>query len=786
MKLSVRNFRVWEKKTIKVTSVPVTLLSGVSGSGKSTLLDAIAWCLYGKEPDVANDYNPTQRTIVTLSVGSSIIRRKTKPKELEVEHNDSYYSDLEAQAIIDSLYGTRQSWYYLSYCPQDRLNAIGNFYTASNTAKMEYLSLVTFPSDDLMPFVVISKVNSAISEVKKELLRLETDFEKAKGCVKDHSREVRKCDDKNYIAKVDRVQWKNKEEELSRLEKKTIVDSEHNRHVSLAKKTLTLKLSKLKEPIPPQNFDSFSGYSDSELLKWQKDYKTKQILLSDYKEEEFEDGIELLSMKEIFAVRKIEADYYNGIKVCEKLDVDYNTNSISERLSFYSDLATKIDQRNGLLAEKNKTERKLNLYPSVIPEIIPKPSLPDRQPLSALEGRLSDLEAEVRRSKLLYSCPSCSAPFIIVKDKPQVAESVAVDETELKEIRKKLVDEKAKWQLDSKNYNNLTVKYKQLKVDIEKWNETVPVLKSRLDSVNVKLSEIILPNYSHCWESDYKALKTVKVVEKPKFSSDILQSYAEWRKRKAQIEAITIPECISDSSIADVLAYRKDIISYSAEKEKLEKELSKLSIRSVANIAEISAEIKTIRNNLRISELVDYYRKDVKVLEKAEKKVTKYRGTLDILISIKKKAQRGEKAKLQSTVDAINKNLNSILPHFFGNNISVSIKLEKTLADGTKRRAVSVEISKPGLDKPTCYSKMSGGEKCRLRLSFLLSLYPLSKFPFILLDETISSLDLDLRQTCLSVMQKYLTQKDSNDCLKSVIVVCHDVAKGHYDSVIEL
>ena len=48
MKITLENFKCYEKKEFDLGDNNMVLISGVSGRGKSTILDAINFCLFGK------------------------------------------------------------------------------------------------------------------------------------------------------------------------------------------------------------------------------------------------------------------------------------------------------------------------------------------------------------------------------------------------------------------------------------------------------------------------------------------------------------------------------------------------------------------------------------------------------------------------------------------------------------------------------------------------------------------------------------------------------------------
>jgi DNA repair exonuclease SbcCD ATPase subunit len=73
--------------------------------------------------------------------------------------------------------------------------------------------------------------------------------------------------------------------------------------------------------------------------------------------------------------------------------------------------------------------------------------------------------------------------------------------------------------------------------------------------------------------------------------------------------------------------------------------------------------------------------------------------------------------------------------------------------------------------------QLSGGEADRVSLAVSCALFKFSDFPFLILDEFASSLDLNNKENAVSSLKAFLGDVES----KSIICISHDTVEGMYD-----
>ncbi len=139
-----------------------------------------------------------------------------------------------------------------------------------------------------------------------------------------------------------------------------------------------------------------------------------------------------------------------------------------------------------------------------------------------------------------------------------------------------------------------------------------------------------------------------------------------------------------------------------------------------------------------------------------------------------------EHSTLNDLVSHINFQLSEVLSFLFEDPISVSFALfrETSKSSHTQQLKPSVHLSIifRGLEYDSI-SSLSGGEADRVSLALTIALSNLSSCPFLLLDESLSSLDST---------NKDLAVKALRSLNKTVLIVSHDSVEGVYDFVLPL
>jgi ABC-type Mn2+/Zn2+ transport system ATPase subunit len=115
---------------------------------------------------------------------------------------------------------------------------------------------------------------------------------------------------------------------------------------------------------------------------------------------------------------------------------------------------------------------------------------------------------------------------------------------------------------------------------------------------------------------------------------------------------------------------------------------------------------------------------------------------------------------------------------FPDHSLQMVLDSEKECKNGKIRHEICVRLTQ--YNNPCELRSLSGGEYDRCALAFMLCINELSHSPCLFLDESISSLDMNLSEDVLEVI------KDKFQKTKVVLLVSHQANTGFFDHVISL
>lgn len=158
--------------------------------------------------------------------------------------------------------------------------------------------------------------------------------------------------------------------------------------------------------------------------------------------------------------------------------------------------------------------------------------------------------------------------------------------------------------------------------------------------------------------------------------------------------------------------------------------------------------------------------------------VTSLNNELADLQNLRQHAVETECRILQQVVDNVNTCIADVCESMFSRDITIALNLFKT----TK----TTKHTKPLVNFSIAYqggtfdniNQISGGESDRASLALTLALNRLSSCPFLMLDESLSSLDLDMKEAAIETIRGVTNN--------TVIVVMHDGIQGIFDHVIDV
>lgn len=134
---------------------------------------------------------------------------------------------------------------------------------------------------------------------------------------------------------------------------------------------------------------------------------------------------------------------------------------------------------------------------------------------------------------------------------------------------------------------------------------------------------------------------------------------------------------------------------------------------------------------------------------------------------------------VQRTLHSLNIAAAEYLDNLFVDPINVYMTTTKTLkTTKTEKQVMNTRIVYHGAEYDDV-KQLSGGEKQRCHLAFVLAANELTRSPLLFLDECLNNLDADTNTTALGELRNYASDK-------LVLVVSHEAVKGVFDQVIDV
>lgn len=742
MKIEVSAFRCWKRLSVRVPEGKVCLVQGPSGSGKSTLIQAICWCLYGvvRNTSPHEVSHPKTSVCVVVSVRGREVRieRRKNPNRLLFSSEGRTEEDKVAQSMIDEIFGAYDLWMSSCYVPQGSRNS---FISSSNPVKMDLLSRFAFLSED--PTSYIEKL-----EERKVQLSASHDLALASfnGKLEELTEMMKHHSSSDVLSSSER---KVVEEQIEAMERNLLLIEEVVRDRDsklLLLESLRRKLSKIfieEVELPTLSRrdleDLLSVYSELELLPSHpvESHPVESVESHPVESERLE--------KILPRLEYVEGERRRNEEICRSLGVEYREQTVGEE----------IVKLEGDVEELKRWKTLQGCSALPVPERrVERPPPVDGE-------RRALLQMESRSKKM--SCPSCSQLL-------SLREGVLVtSDAPSGEVERELIEM-------AENESRMR-EFERQEREIEKTereNETRERIRRSLNFTTSSPPSV-----------DPRRLSRLKEVR-------FLDPSEEERLRRSVSSRVTELRRSTREEYPDASSVRKAISRIS----EYESQRSKIELK-----VDLEDEIEEVRASLPKMDLEEERRKVLRSLEERRNRLSSGEGAARLLSlhsSLSKErtsleessgrlsslhrlldlARESESAMLQKTADEINCSTNDVLTQLFEREISVDLNLFKT----TK----TTRLTRPTINFSITYgggsydniSQLSGGEGDRVSLAFTVALNLLSSCPLLMLDESLSSLDVTTKDLSVKTLKKSVES--------TVLVVAHDTTEGFFDSVIDV
>jgi DNA repair exonuclease SbcCD ATPase subunit len=539
---------------------------------------------------------------------------------------------------------------------------------------------------------------------------------------------------------------------------------------------------------------------------------------------------EIEKTNEFIKLRKERSDYLNKL-LEKKCKMNAEKIEIEKKSVLFAELQNKFNEINNILGDNYQESMELLI------KDMSKMSLETQKEINSIKAQLQNLENNKKGSK----CPSCST-YLCFNDKHQLEiTDIPLTENEKNIMRKELQDKKKhneevlktfmssnskkmkeleenkvkKLEIENK-LNNLEAQINSYYEETEKANlfekECEQVGLSCLDPNFDTIIKTEIGKYTKLIKEKQEKLNILHSVwfhTEPSHTVDemikVNEEFAEKQEKlkldslKKEIDVlnvqyITIQEILApfnpsfDNKIKTekMLTNLKINLHKYSEIEILktkEKKFYELHPNITLEILEQRVkELKCISSAFRvIKEIKNENNQITNILQNIEK----YERIVSKLGKAKDKILNLEHKMYEDVVNTINAYLNIVLKIIFEKGLSVKLCTFKETLKGKIKPKVGFIVTLNG--QPFDIKPLCGGEKERISLGLLLALSQLNDNPFIILDETLASLDDDNRYLCSLALKKFqnLTQSKQKK-KKTIIMANHGGSEGWYQQVIDV
>lgn len=319
-------------------------------------------------------------------------------------------------------------------------------------------------------------------------------------------------------------------------------------------------------------------------------------------------------------------------------------------------------------------------------------------------------------------------------------------------------------------------------------------LSNYVDVPDVIENEIVDVNL----ESNYNKAKSIKYVDKSPHESSYIKTVIKDNLQRDTINKlineatnkINLIHVSTDLSLDELYKIKDDIDKNNITNLAIEREVKSLNaindelatividdkIDDAINeldveIDKIHIKIRNYKDYIKLKNLKDKYKKHSDEVDDTNLSLKSANDVLKkALISAQKEALTEVIANINCTIDPIIKKL-------FNEPIHISLSLIKSLKNGKEKDAVSICIRFKSVEYDSI-AKLSGGEKARINIAFLLTIAKITNARILLFDEPCKSIEEDLVEKCVK------TIKATTKAIK--ICIAHKETEAKYDKKILL
>jgi len=759
MIITLSPFYCHEHMEVAVEPSTISLLYGNSGCGKSTIMEAVEFALYGgkcsggKYKVVLDDQDVGIKITRSTSPAHvvAIVGKKDAPT---VE-----YVDAAAEQEIATLYGTKEHFRMGGYIHQDERNY---FFTCSKPEKMRLIESLVHQN-----MLEISMYDSALKALAKSLSstanasKVERDaadrfVSMCRTSVRDSNNDIADmlCRSPEQL-KEDIKLWKNSVNDARTRVGKLSAHLDTINHTEFTLSQLMRKKDALLERMDKYNIDDMRA----RLQDLSQSFSSMRV--SKYDVQTLDANIRRLRYILRITNDASDADIRSMLSSAVK---DYESST-----SFHSALSacgcTDVAQYEAtcdMLKEKLST---LNAR---------------KAELSTLASQLGDRISK-NKNKTQIECPLCEGMLLISHEHGGEIKLVTKgDSADDLDIIQELEEEKAK----------LDAECKQCVDDIRSADIRLHTLQKHhrcLHDADGNPLSFDEPDAYLTRKDDLQGL-VEDLNERMKISaiqeeSISLVSKEQYDSTKKEMEKAKKAVQEYESLNRDLSFINTELSTTSAQLTGARNAMNELaSLGSIEECKESIASkeklIKDAEDAISIIDSSNKYNDALKKYEETSAVYAMHEKRLSTCTSVQQKHKEARSLYLRNILSIITSIVQEYVDLFFDSDpLIIMLDTINAKKDNACEFVMSIRYKQMDIS----WNNLSGGEKVRLSLAFTIAINKFMKIPYLLLDESICSIESSLREHILDVLKDYC--KNEN---KIIICASHVEMEGDFDSSISI
>nr|WQM87021.1 SMC1 family ATPase [Marseillevirus cajuinensis] len=788
MEVCLRNFRCFKEKDVNFPEKGLVLLSAPSGTGKSTVLNSFFWALYGelKKPQSFGSRSCSVSVSLPEKYGLSI-RRQAGPGRLVVldhKNKDAEYEGEVAQETINKRVLNSKEFMASCYVVQNLDSSILSLTPGEQLAFVENLSLDK------------DSIERERQNLKKHLAKIEEERIELSTKEKCFSQSLSEFDGMQEpsepFVEISKGDIASLEEKVGETKRKiaecqrNISELEKNTEISLSLEKLEGEKKCLEESI-----DKSVDKNLLTLLTKKRDEAKKYALTKHKKEERENYETELSSF-----LRDLE----------EKKKLSLSEEELSSLKKTKKLLEKQRDNYEAFLSRKTSVDKKLSTTLAQIKKDFPTrvsqsltsfskhlgktiDSLVEKE--KSLGSKVQTLVEQKARAELeetVLTCPCCSESLKFVDGCLEKSEhhATGLDSAEICKILEK----------KTKKLKDVKGNISKAKLYLEKLSEcvlteSVPKFESleELDKVSQKLESHVpldekIPSWLAKMEKSCGKLseEELQILERePCCSAEEAQRELDRAKDSLLRRKKTEKQLKDLESRIRLLNERKE----QGFLEKLQERREKLSgYQAALNDTEekLQKNRELFANSLKWEAYHEKKERMEQILQKIKQVQSQakenQKKSIDAFL-LKEKSRSASFLAVEKTLSAINAAARHHLDRLFVDDpISIVLKTTKETKSG-KKTQMCTNIFYKGHEYDSFLS-LSGGERQKACLSFILAINEVVGSDFLFLDEALAQLHKEVNTEIL----EYL--RDEIAVSRLVVVVSHEASRGLFHKILEL